>query len=124
MAARVIYKKRDQLEGFLNPWNESPFTNIITTEIRITTEDNAVLTRAGPRDEGQPAGFELENEPSATGYAANVEVGHKPSQGIVPAALNIRNVTRDIASNEANAESWLYARVAFLFFFALAITCE
>ena len=123
MAARVIYKKRDELRGFLNPWNESPFANTVTTEIKVTTEDKAGLT-GNAQDEGQPVGFEPENETSEGAYTVNIEVGRRPSRGVVPAALHVRSVTRDVAANEANAEAWLYARVAFLFFFALAITCK
>ena len=36
--------------------------------------------------------------------------------------MNVRSITRDFASHEANPESWLYARAAFLFFITLAIT--
>ena len=125
MAARVIYKKRHELEGFLNPWNESPFANMITTEIKVTTEDKTTLTGSHRSDqEGQPVGLEIESEANDGAYSVNIEVGRNPSQGAIPAALNIRSVTRDVAANEANAEAWLYARVAFLFFFALALTCE
>ena len=123
MAARVIYKKRNQLDGFLNPWNESPFSNIVTTEIKVTSEDKTGLTGDKMPDEGQPVGFEPERDVNDGAYSVNVEVGPRP-QPNVPAALNIRGVTRDVAANEANAEAWLYARVAFLFFFALAITCK
>ena len=120
MAARVIWKKRSQLDGFLNPWNEAPFSNVITTEIRITHEDKAVMS--GPQiTEGEPVGLAV--EPGERAYSVNIEVGSPRSQPM-PAILNVRGVTRDVAANEANAEAWLYARVAFLFFFALAITCE
>ena len=124
MAARVIYKKRHQLDGFLNPWNESPFANTITTEIKVETEDKKALTGdKGQEEGGQPVGFEPETEANDAAYSVNVEVGQRPQHG-GPAALNIRSVTRDVAANESNAEAWLYARVAFLFFFALAVTCE
>lgn len=120
MAARVIWKKRAQLDGFLNPWNESPFSNVITTEIRITHEDKADVNGA-QTTEGEPVGLAADAEERA--YSVNIEVGSPPTQSM-PAILNVRGVTRNIAANESNAEAWLYARVAFLFFFALAITCE
>ncbi|KAL8643558.1 MAG: hypothetical protein Q9210_007630, partial [Variospora velana] len=37
-AGLVIYHRRDQLKGFLNPLNENPFTGIVTTSIDITVE--------------------------------------------------------------------------------------
>ncbi|KAI4138933.1 MAG: hypothetical protein L6R39_006540, partial [Caloplaca ligustica] len=38
-AGRVIYRRRDQLKGFLNPLNEHPFmAGTVTTSIDITVE--------------------------------------------------------------------------------------
>lgn len=37
MAGKVLWQKRKELPGFLNPLNENPFNNIITTEITVTS---------------------------------------------------------------------------------------
>ena len=108
---RVIWRKRLHLDGFLNPWNESPFTGTITTEIQITTESrNAFndLTTEDPTTEADNGR-----------YLINIE-STVPKKSLT--AINVRSITRDVAINETNPESWLYARAAFLFFIVLAIT--
>ena len=37
MAGKVLWRKRKELPGFLNPLNECPFQNTITTEIMVTS---------------------------------------------------------------------------------------
>ena len=37
MAGKVLWRKRKELPGFLNPLNENPFKNTITTEIIVTS---------------------------------------------------------------------------------------
>ena len=37
MAGKVLWRKRKELPGFLNPLNECPFQNTITTEIIVTS---------------------------------------------------------------------------------------
>ena len=124
-AGHTIYKRRHQLDGFLNPMNETPFASTVVTEVIVTHED-----RKSPRnnvDEGSATGLEHENfDPDRT-YSVNIEALPAPPRrslggGGMSEALNIRKVTRDVAISDSNAQSWLYARVAFLFFLALAVT--
>ena len=119
MAGRVIYRKRKYLDGFLNPLNENPFTNLVTTEIRITHEARPSISNDGI-DKGTPEIPGTEVSADFTPYSINIETGtvNKP----LPALLRMRTLTRDAAQQETNAEAWLYARVAFLFFIALMIT--
>ena len=37
MAGKVLWRKRKELPGFLNPLNECPFKNTVTTEIIVTS---------------------------------------------------------------------------------------
>ena len=116
MAAKVIWKKREMLEGFLNPMNEHPFNK--TTEIRITSEE---------RRSSSPVGVKLDamGKPDHGGnynpYEAHVEVGMLVRQTSRPAITRLGSITRMAAEQEQNSESFLYARVAFLFFLALLI---
>lgn len=119
MAGKVIYSKRRHLDGFLNPLNENPFTNIVTTEIEITHEERFIVKDGGSQNttdlSGEPEGFDP--------YSVDVRVEPQSRQARpMPAALRMRTLTRDVAEAETNAEAWLYARVAFLFFIALLIT--
>ncbi|KAH8698345.1 hypothetical protein BGW36DRAFT_448258 [Talaromyces proteolyticus] len=94
-AAKVVWDKRESLEGFMNPLNENPLFSAIVIEVEVTSEERPIV-----------------NKETAT----NVRVRSRP------AALRMRNLTRQVAQNEADPEAWLYARVAFLFFIALLIT--
>ena len=118
MAGRTIYAKRKHLQGFLNPFNENPFTNTVTTEIEITHEARRKSISALPEQGVQ--GFDT--KPDFDPYSVNIEVAPLDKQSTpLPNLLNVRNITRDVATQEANAEAWLYARVAFLFFVVLLI---
>jgi hypothetical protein len=116
MAGKVIYQQREHLDGFLNPFNENPFANTITTEIEIT-HNARDSTFINPYELGIP--YESEFNP----YTVNIEVvpHERPAQPL-PALLRIRSLTREAAAGQANADAWLYARVAFLFFVALLVT--
>jgi hypothetical protein len=114
MAIRVIWRKRDQLQGFLNPLNENPFTNMIVTEIDITTDEC-------------PSMEDVHTNLSIPGVGhfwgtVRVDINATQPERQLPAALRIRSITRQIAAREANAQAFLYARVALLFFFALLVT--
>ncbi|KAL8709788.1 MAG: hypothetical protein Q9220_005574 [cf. Caloplaca sp. 1 TL-2023] len=136
-AGLVIYHRRSQLQGFLNPLNEHPFTGLVTTDIDVVieqapqspsqTSSTHNATNAFDKDfdrihsdEQQPA--DLENNP----YSVNIEVGEsqhpdnrRPS---MPDVLRVRSLTRTAAMNETtNPGAWLYARVAFLFFLSILI---
>ena len=116
-AGRVIYKRRHELDGFLKPWNEVPFANVVTTEVTITHEDRA--TSESCMEEGAAVGLKPEEHGDQV-YSVNVEAAQKRPHGMAE-VLNVRSVTRDVAASDRNPESWLYARVAFLYFLALAI---
>ncbi|MCJ1324617.1 hypothetical protein MMC10_001279 [Thelotrema lepadinum] len=116
-AGRVIYKSRSELDGFLNPLNETPFAKV--TEVRITHEDRN--TASNYMEEGAPAGLERDDYGDKP-YSVNIEAAPPRRSYSMPNVLNVRTVTREVAASNDNAESWLYARVAFLYFLALAIT--
>ena len=117
MAGHHVWNKRDALSGFLNPFNEDPFTSVLTTtEVTITS---------APRKPSLP-NVEMREIPnnhiddSYDPYSVNVEIGQrKPSR---PAMFRIPTATRAVALSQENVDSFLYARVAFLFFIALLIT--
>ncbi|KAL8769870.1 MAG: hypothetical protein Q9209_004308 [Squamulea sp. 1 TL-2023] len=128
-AGRVIYKRRDKLKGFLNPFNENPFTTgVVTTEIDVTIVPADQLSPASghhgnPFDKiynGIPGMEEGRPDP----YIVKVGVGEnehnkRPSK---PELLRMRSITREEAIKEnPNPGAWLYARVAFLFFLSMLI---
>jgi hypothetical protein len=118
MAGKVIWSKRRHLDGFLNPLNENPFINMVTTEIEITHEERFIV-----KDGSGQEMADMANECDPYSVAVRVDSkSHPSSSRPLPAALRMRTLTRDAAEAETNAEAWLYARVAFLFFFALIIT--
>ena len=127
MAGRVLWQKRKELPGFLNPLNDNPFSNIITTEIQVTSQPRL---QRGLSDVSKPsvnfdrAGDVNQDDDDMHAYSVNIEVGptedhRRPS---MPDLMRIRTLTRAAAVNEMNAEAWLYARTSFLFFLALLIT--
>lgn len=127
MAGKVIWQKRKELEGFLNPLNENPFKSTITTEIHVTSQPRL---QRGLSDISKPsinfdrnADANLEDN-DFDPYSVNIEVGpvedHRRSS--MPDLMRIRTLTRTAAVNDMNAEAWLYARTSFLFFLALLIT--
>ncbi|KAF4628326.1 hypothetical protein G7Y89_g9824 [Cudoniella acicularis] len=115
MAGKVIWSKRRHLDGFLNPLNENPFTNIVTTEIEITHEERSIV-----KDAESHGMSDL--PPNVDPYSVSIRVEPVARDRTLPAALRVRTLTRDVAESETNAEAWLYARVAVLFFMALLIT--
>jgi hypothetical protein len=122
MAAKAIWDKRELLDGFLNPLNEHPFVNTITTQIEITTEERPMVGK-----EDATVGIQGVEQSTDRGvgnqYSVDIHVDERTQAARhVPAALRMRSLTREVAKNKANAEAWLYARVAFLFFIALLIT--
>ena len=127
MAGKVIWQKRKELEGFLNPLNENPFKSTITTEIHVTSQPRL---QRGLSDISKPSiNFDRNADASLEDndfdpYSVNIEVGavedHRRSS--MPDLMRIRTLTRTAAVNDMNAEAWLYARTSFLFFLALLIT--
>ena len=126
MAGKVLWQKRKELPGFLNPLNDSPFKNTITTEIQVVSRPRP---QRGLSDISKPAiNFDgtADNggDDELNAYSVNIEAGasddyRRPS---MPDLMRIRTLTRSAAVNEMNAEAWLYARTSFLFFLALLIT--
>ena len=116
MAAKVIWCKRDILEGFLNPMNEHPFASK-TTEIMITSEErqDSVPVKRGLNVMGDP------DHENYNPYEAHIEIGRLQRQPSRPTIARLGSITRIAAEQEKNSESFLYARVAFLFFFALVL---
>ncbi|KAL8839755.1 MAG: hypothetical protein Q9170_001626 [Blastenia crenularia] len=121
-AGRVIYKRRDQLKGFLNPLNEHPFdTGVVTTCIDIKVEHVTSPSEASANhtnvfdkdfDRNDSANAELDEFHP---YAVNIEAPERRPSGV-------REVTREVARKETtNPGAWLYARVAFLFFISMLV---
>ncbi|KAL8917206.1 MAG: hypothetical protein Q9208_008108 [Pyrenodesmia sp. 3 TL-2023] len=127
-AGIVIYRRRDQLKGFLNPLNEHPFmTGRVTTSIDIVIEQ---LPPPSPSSSSptQPTNyFDKDFDRSDDGNAA--EFGeHKPYSVTITAppthkpTTDLRQLTRQEALlASSNPGAWLYARVAFLFFVSMVI---
>ncbi|KAL8826025.1 MAG: hypothetical protein Q9170_007568 [Blastenia crenularia] len=126
MAGRHVWRKRAALDvpGFLNPFNEDPFTNVTrTTEITIThSERKPSLPNCQVREIEQ-----RHTDDSYDAYSVNIGIGkpqrpQRPRALSRPAVFHLPSVTRAVALSEDKADSFLYARVAFLFFIALLIT--
>ena len=124
MAGRYVWKKRSALDGFLNPFNETPFINVLmTTEVTVTSQDRKPsLPYSQAREVNRS-----QDDDNYNAYSVNIEIGepprpqlpHRPSR---PTVFRLPSVTRAVALSQENVESFLYARVAFLFFVALLIT--
>ena len=133
-AGFVIYQRREQLHGFLNPLNENPFAGwtTITTEVDITVEPSRSPSEGGggaaiSPDRALALPGPVQNGWGFDPYTVNVEVGEppqddqrRPSRG--REILNMRSLTREAAKRESvDPGAWLYARVAFLFFVGMLI---
>ncbi|KAL8676515.1 MAG: hypothetical protein Q9224_007280 [Gallowayella concinna] len=126
MAGRYVWRKRDALDGFLNPFNEDPFTRdvVMTTSVTITSQQRKPsLSNLEVREIDQS---HVDNTYDA--YSVNIELGQPPQRPqrprgqSRPAVFRLPTVTRAAALSEENVDAFLYARVAFLFFIALLIT--
>ena len=115
MAGRVIWRNRKHLQGFLNPFNEKPFSTCVITEIEITSEardiDATIDEESGiTRDQFNP-------------YSVSIGVDQQDRKpDITPPFLTMSNVARTVSADVVDTESWLYARVAFLLFISLLVT--
>ncbi|KAI4226765.1 MAG: hypothetical protein LQ349_006830 [Xanthoria aureola] len=124
MAGRDVWRKRDALKGFLNPFNEDPFAKnvIMTTSVTVTSESRKPSLSNFEVREVDESHF----DGNYNAYSVNIEIGQQrpeqPRRPSRPAVFRIPAVTRAAALSEENADAFLYARVAFLFFIALLIT--
>lgn len=129
MAGRTVWRKRKELPGFLNPLNEDPFKNMVSTytEIEIVSRPRRPSSPFSPLPDNALRGVPTPSSDDDYGpYTIKVEAGKQassPRRPSMPGNLTrLRSLTRTAALNEMNAEAWLYARTSFLFFLALLIT--
>ena len=124
MAGRQMWKQRDALDGFLNPFNEDPFKSVImTTEVTITSQERKPSLHDYEAREIDRSHV----DPDYDAYSINIGIGQskrpeRPRRPSRPAVFRIPSATRALALSQENADAFLYARVAFLFFLALLIT--
>ena len=120
---------RRSLIGLLNPLNENPFATMgVTTEIEIVyseADDRRSVAQYGDQIALAPATHPLDLEErgqAKTPYSVSVK-GADPS-GMIrsrPDLLRLPTLTRNAALAAENAEAWLYARIAFLYFLAMML---
>lgn len=127
MAGAKVWRNRRDLHEWFNPFNENPFESTVTTEVDVTTHVRRAESPSSMRrssDGEMPIyGIESQGGGDYVPYTVNVEVGPQDKrQNSAPELFRMRTLTRNAALNEANADAWLYARVAFLFFCALLIS--
>lgn len=119
LAANVIWQNRAKLQGFMNPFNENPFANTVTTEVTVTREDRQ--TNSLPK--GVPNDTTSEGRDGFNPYSVEIAVGRQDNPSYPrPTILQLRRLTRSAAQMDPNPDACLYARVAFLFFLALIVT--
>lgn len=112
-AGRVIYKTREHLDGFLNPFKENPF-NMVFTEVEIIREDRSTVEQSNKNGLLPDTGFQK--------YSVNVNADN-PNRYDEPldAIQQMRSLSKKVAENAPNPEAWLYARSAFLYYIACFI---
>ena len=100
-------------KGFFNPLNENPLINTVTKEVIVTHEDRTEVTYRDAQ-----SGTDLHGH---QGYSYEVAAGKRqdPKQ---PTFLAMAAISKEVAQKEPNADAWLYARIAFLFFISILIT--
>ncbi|KAI9708037.1 MAG: hypothetical protein M1820_004241 [Bogoriella megaspora] len=125
-AGLVIWEKRKHLSGFMNPLNDNPFTGVITTTIHVSSHElqptDSNRTEHIPSAHGVPEAIRAPSTSPDSIDPYTVTIDSEPQKPHHPAILRMRTLTREAANDEINAEAWLYARVAILFFIALLIT--
>lgn len=113
-AFRVIWRKRKECAGFFNPLNENPLFHTVTHEVHITHEDRTEDNHRDP-----VTGTDLHGN---TGYSWEVVVERREEGPREPTILQMSAISREVAQKEPNADAWLYARIAFLFFISILLT--
>ncbi|MCJ1275697.1 hypothetical protein MMC21_003500 [Puttea exsequens] len=125
-AGAKVWRNRHALKPLLNPFNENPFQGTVTTEVDVTSYARRPSS-PGPLKPGDVEAVIPGTEPESHGdfdpYTVDVAApGLPPRQNSAPDVFRVRSLTRNAALSEANADAWLYARVAFLFFCSLLIS--
>ncbi|KAL9119356.1 MAG: hypothetical protein Q9187_004092 [Circinaria calcarea] len=117
--AIVIWQNRAKLQGFMNPFNENPFANTVTTEVTVTREDRSTFSLPT----GIPNDTSNEGRDGFNPYSVEIAVGRQDKPSYPKATiLHLRSLSRSAAQMDPNPDACLYARVAFLFFLALIVT--
>ena len=123
IALTKAWRNRRALAGLFNPLNENPFGATITTDVEIVSsaaheiENEDRFALAGDT-KGSSAASQLE----MSSYSANIQAHEdRGRQNSRPHILRINTLTRNAALEETNAEAWLFARVAFLFFVVMMV---
>ena len=144
IALAKAWRHRRALAGLLNPLNENPFAGTsITTEIevvfskdgdsgneeRIALGSRTHFDRLDDQEQGRNhsvggGGKSRNHSVSGSGQKdpyTVVVAGTPYATSTRPELLRLPTLTRNAALAEENAEAWLYARVAFLYFLAMII---
>lgn len=112
IALHKAWSHRRSLAGLLNPLNENPFAGTITTDIEV------VFSEGERNDSFQAA--DVQEQGKANAYTVVVQ-GTSYDSRSRPDLLRLPTRTRNAALAAENAEAWLYARIAFLYFLAMII---
>ena len=112
LALHKAWRHRLALIGLLNPLNENPFAGTITTDIEV------VFSQAD--NDERYEGYGIEEQGKKKAYTVVVQ-GTSYDSRSRPELLRLPTLTRNAALAEENAEAWLYARIAFLYFLAMII---
>lgn len=124
MAFTKVWKNRHELSGLLNLFNENPFEGVITTEIDVTSYSRrpSEPNTTSPDEETPGSIGSPMQEADFSPYSVNIEGQPRQDRKASAAEMfQVRSMTRNHALKEMNADAWLYARVAFLFFCSLLI---
>ena len=113
IALAKAWRHRRSLVGLLNPLNENPFAGTITTDIEIVFSEQS-------SENQQYNDIGLQEQGKKTPYTVVVQGTNYDSKSR-PGLFRLPTQTRNAALAEDNAEAWLYARVAFLYFLAMII---
>ncbi len=120
IALAKAWRNRRALAGLFNPLNENPFGALVTTDVEIVSsaanelenEDRHALA-------GEHKGSSSASQMELSYYSARIQA--KDNARSRPHLLRFGTLTRNAAMGENNAEAWLFARVAFLFFVVMML---
>ncbi len=124
VALTKAWRNRRALAGLFNPLNENPFGAMITTDVEIVSSnvhdienDDCHALAESPKAPYTP------KKGDSSFYHANIHAQDavQSRQNSRPHILRVGTLTRNAALGESNAEAWLFARVAFLFFVVMML---